>query len=115
MASIFTGQRGTPPPVTLEVKITILNGMSTVHSLPNELLEKMFEAGAYLPPSFAEDYPWQRCFSNIPVQPAFVTSLSQVYRRWRDISHRLPNLWGFLHPSPSMETYRRLKDHLNKS
>lgn len=89
--------------------------MSTIHALPTELLEKVFEAGAYLPPSFARDYPRQRRFSNIPVQPPFAASLSQVCRRWRDISHRLPNLWGFLHLSRSAETHRRLKDDLNKS
>lgn len=89
--------------------------MSTIHSLPNELLEKIFVEGAYLPPSFAEDYPRQRRFSNIPVQHPLATSLSQVCRRWRNISHRLPSLWGFLHLSRSMETHRRLKDDLNKS
>lgn len=89
--------------------------MSTIYLLPNELLEKVFEAGACLPPSSTGDYPRQRSFSNIPVPPPFATSLSQVCRRWRDISHRLPNLWGFLHLSRSAETHRRLKDDLNKS
>ena len=37
--------------MTLEVKITIINGMSTIHSLPNKLLKKIYEEGLKDDPS----------------------------------------------------------------
>ena len=40
-----------------------------------KLLEKVFEEGTYLPPSFADGCPRQRHFFNIPVQPPLATSL----------------------------------------
>src|ERR1700676_2535450 len=58
----------------------IINTMSPVDSLPNEILAMIFEVGYNADTSFIS-------------KPVFEVTISHVIRRWRDIALNMVSLW----------------------
>ncbi|TFK34533.1 hypothetical protein BDQ12DRAFT_636226 [Crucibulum laeve] len=88
---------------------------TTIRSLPNELLEIIFEHGSSSSLPMAEQYPLLPLFSKFPLSPLFPTALSQVCHRWRCLALNMPSLWRYIHVTRSAESHRRLKSDLRRS
>ncbi|KDR72237.1 hypothetical protein GALMADRAFT_213274 [Galerina marginata CBS 339.88] len=92
-----------------------MTGLTSVDSLPNELLENIFKIGAYLPMPLEENYPHRPLFSKLPLSTLYPTTLSQVCIRWRETVLQMPVLWSFLHLSRTLESHRRLRSNIGRS
>ncbi|KAF8955695.1 hypothetical protein BDZ97DRAFT_259724 [Flammula alnicola] len=90
-------------------------GSPSIDSLPHELLEKIFEIGAYLPMAVDENYPHRPLFSRLPLSTLYPTVLSQVCIRWRETVIQMPVLWSFIHLTRSLDSHRRLKSDIRRS
>ncbi|KAF8149130.1 hypothetical protein B0H34DRAFT_735016 [Crassisporium funariophilum] len=88
---------------------------TTIDCFPNELLENIFEVGAYLPMQVDENYPRRPLFSKMHLAPLYPTSLMQVCNRWRELVLQMPILWSFIHLSRSVDSHRRLKTQVGRS
>ncbi|CAA7265694.1 unnamed protein product [Cyclocybe aegerita] len=86
-----------------------------VDSIPNELLENIFEVGLLLPIPMDDNYPHRPLFSKSPLLPLYPTALSQVCIRWRELVLQMPNLWSHIHLTRSIEAHRRLKSEVRRS
>ncbi|KAK0204421.1 hypothetical protein DFS33DRAFT_653408 [Desarmillaria ectypa] len=104
-SSSFTrGQLRTPPPTEMEDVAT----SNIIHTLPNELLTLIFEAGSVLTfPSLVEP---KSPFVPITVKKvsSFMNTVMHVCHRWRQVAIHTPALWTTLHISRSRKALDNL-------
>lgn len=85
-----------------------LSSSNILHTLPNELLTLIFEAGSALTEPQLCEHKSPYVSITVKKLPPFISAVMQVCRRWRQVAMHTPSLWTTLHISRSKKAVDKL-------